>query len=132
MNNTLLNQEQPKPVFWFRVYAGCMAALYLLIALAGVVFIALSIGAQTNEFLITGIVYIPLGLFFGLGYLGAFFFKPSPGTWVYHLVLICIGFGGCPTIIAAIFLLIYYIKPEVKHYYGRELQKGVKSSFDFS
>ena len=132
MNNTHLQQEQPKAVFWFRVYAGAVAALYFLITLGGMVFIALSIGAETSEFLIMGIIYVPLGILFGLGYLGVFFFKPSPRAWVYHLVLICIGFGGCPTIAAAIPLLIYYIKPEVKHYYGRDLPKNVNSSFDFS
>lgn len=117
MNTQLV--EQPKAVFWFHVYAGCMAAMYALVAVVGVVLMVFSDRFPDQAMLIAGPLYISLGLTFCAGYAVSFFFKPSPFSWVYDLVLICIGFGGCPTIAAAIPLLIFWIKPETKAYFGK-------------
>lgn len=111
--------SQPKCVFWFKVYAGIMAWIYACVVAAGGVLIFLSRAEGERALLLVGGLYIALGAVFFIAYLLAFFFKPSPFSWVYHLVLICIGFGGCPTIAAAIPLLIYWIKPETKAFYGK-------------
>ena len=114
-------QDRPKPLFWFRVYAGFMAAIYIFVMIIGIGFLIFDFGIDEPAIsILMAIIYIALGLLFGGAYLLTYFLKPSPFSWVYDLVLICIGFGGCPTIIAAIPLLIYYIKPEMKQYYGKE------------
>jgi hypothetical protein len=112
--------DRPKVVFWFRVYAAFMAAIYGLVAVAGIVLMALSPSLDDPVLMILAPVYIVLGLVFGLAYALAFAFKPSPLSWVYDIVLICIGFGGCPTVAAAIPLLIFWIRPETRRYFGRE------------
>lgn len=112
--------ERPKVVFWFRVYAAFMASVYGIVVVAGVLLVALSPSLDDPVLVIVGPIYIVLGLVFGLGFALSFAFKPSPFSWVYDIVLICIGFGGCPTIAAAIPLLIFWIRPETRRHYGRE------------
>ena len=46
------------------------------------------------------------------------FTKPKPWTWVYNLVVICLGLTSC-SMIFCIPLLIFWLKPECKNYYGR-------------
>ena len=111
---------QPKVVFWFKIYAGFMAFLYFAVLVAGVLLMVFAPrSGDSLPLAIMGVVYIALGLVFALAYGLAFAFRPSPGSWVFHLILICIGFGGCPTIAAAVPLLIFWIKPETKRFYGR-------------
>lgn len=118
------SSQLPKAVFWFRVYAGCMAGLYGLVFLVGAACLIWGISsappADKPLFLVMGAMYGSIGFLFGVAYSLAFSFKPTPFAWVYHLVLICIGFGGCPTIAASIPLLIYWIKPEIRRYYGKQ------------
>ena len=110
----------PKVVFWFKVYAGFMALLYFAVLVAGVLLVVFAPQSGNGiPLTIMGAVYIALGFVLALAYSLVFAFKPSPGSWVFHLILICIGFGGCPTIAAAVPLLIFWIKPEIKRFYGR-------------
>ncbi len=44
--------------------------------------------------------------------------SPSPGSWVFHIVIICIGLSGC-TLPVSVLLLIHWTKPEVQAYFGR-------------
>jgi hypothetical protein len=66
-----------------------------------------------------GPVYIIIGLVFFIAYLIALFLNPGPGTWVYDLVLICFGMSSCCCLPITIPLLIFWIKPETKKYFGR-------------
>jgi hypothetical protein len=77
----------PKVVFWFRVYTGGMAALYVCCMLAAIVFA------------------LP------------FVLPRRPWVWVYDMVVICIGLTSCCIMPAALPLLIYWIKPEVKAWF---------------
>jgi ABC-type Fe3+-siderophore transport system permease subunit len=112
----------PKVVFWFRVYAGIMAAIYGLLLVVGVCMMVAALAFDVKDptlLLIMGGLYCALGLVFAVGFALAFLFKPSPFSWVYGFVLICIGFGGCPTIATSIPLLLFWIKPETRHYFGK-------------
>lgn len=111
---------EPKCLFWFKVYAGFLAFIYLVLAAAGGVLLALPSLAGEERFLgVLGVVYLALGVVFAVAFLVPFFLKPGPFAWVYGLVLICIGFSGCPTVFASVALLIYWIKPETKAYFGK-------------
>ncbi|MFN3652291.1 MAG: hypothetical protein ACK47B_22160 [Armatimonadota bacterium] len=65
------------------------------------------------------------GLAFGIGFLFsvpvlvALLLPPTPGTWVYHILVICLGLSGC-TLPLAVILLIYWFKPETQAYFGRQ------------
>jgi hypothetical protein len=65
-----------------------------------------------------GLLMLSAGLFFVVCLL-PLICRPRPWLWVYDLVVICIGFtSGCfwPICIP---LLIFWIKPEVKQYFGK-------------
>ena len=115
--------EAPPVIKWFRLYAGLMAALYGLLTLIGIVVLA-SAGASDEDIplmhkvILAGVFLLLCG---GLTAIFAFaLFAPRvPWVWVYDIVLIAIGLTSCLTIPAALPLLLYWIKPEAKAYFGR-------------
>jgi hypothetical protein len=64
-------------------------------------------------------VLIVVMLPFLAAFAASLFLKARPWVWVYDLVLIAFGFTGCLTLPFAIALLIYWLKPETKAYFGR-------------
>jgi hypothetical protein len=103
-----------------------MAALYL-ICLAAVIFgtvyyrheMVMPLDADS------WVLVAYLGLLFGicgvlaLVYLSSFFIHPRPWAWIYHLVLICVGLSSPCIMPASIPLLIFWIRPETRQYFGR-------------
>jgi MFS family permease len=113
----------PPPVlFWFRWYAGLMAAMYGLCVLAGPVLLVLAArtqGRQHDELLIQAVVMMIIGLPLTIACLVPFFLPRKPGAWVYDLVVICIGLTSCCCMPVTIPLLIYWIKPETKAWFNQ-------------
>ncbi|WP_211325572.1 hypothetical protein [Roseimicrobium gellanilyticum] len=64
-------------------------------------------------------MFLGLGAPFTVACLPPLVSSPRPWVWAYSRVLICIGFTGC-TLPFFIPLLIFWLKPEVKAYYGKE------------
>ena len=116
-------QAVPPVIFWFKVYAGGMALLYGLTILLGA-FLVL-VGTWEVEDIDPIEMYLVGGLLVGLGfvflglYVAALLLPRKPWVWVYDIVMIAIGLTSCLTMVAAIPLLIYWIKPEVQQYFGR-------------
>lgn len=117
---------EPRVWMWYRVYAGFMGGLYLLVMLGG---IALAVFAPSLEggggempemprFM--GVMYAVIGLPFAAAYLAAFFIPRVPWAWIYHLVLICVGLTSVCCMPATIPLLIFWLKPETKVFFGRQ------------
>jgi hypothetical protein len=69
---------------------------------------------------IMGVFYVVLGLVLMGASLLPFFVKPQPWVWIYDIVLIALGFTSCCFLAFSIPLLIYWIKPETRQYFGRE------------
>jgi hypothetical protein len=115
----------PPVVKWFRVYAGAMAGIYLLLILVfagGLVFAVMNqqrLDAERAQLIVMVGVLIVTMLPFLAAFVASLFLKARPWVWVYDLVLITFGFTGCLTLPFAIALLIYWIKPETKAYFGR-------------
>jgi hypothetical protein len=114
--------EAPPVLKWFKLYAGLMASLYGIITLIGL-FVVFAAGGDEEmslmEKLVVASIFLVLcgGLtaLFGFGV----FAPPVSWVWVYDIVLIAIGLTSCLTIPAALPLLLYWIKPETKAYFGR-------------
>ena len=70
---------------------------------------------------VMGAVFLILGLAFFVPYAIAPFLPRKSGVWVFGLVLICIGLTSLCCLPVCIPLLIYWSKPEMKAFYGREL-----------
>ncbi len=48
-----------------------------------------------------------------------FVLKPRPWLWIYHLVIICLGLTSPCFMPFSIPLLVFWIKPETKAFYGK-------------
>ena len=117
----------PPPVLtWFKVYTGLMAALYLLCFGAGIALVIASTSTsafssnERTQFLIMGVAYGVLGFIFLLLYAYGLMMPRKPWAWVYGVVLIGIGMTSICCLPATIPLLIHWLKPETKAFYGRE------------
>ena len=113
--------ERPTVCGWFIGYCVLMCVLYLFLMGVGLMYPKLAELAEEKqaEAKILGPVYFILGLVFLIPFAIAPFLQPSPGVWVYDLVLICLGMTSCCTLPLTIPLLIFWIKPETKSYFGR-------------
>ena len=76
---------------------------------------------SAEEPIIMGVIMIILGVVFCVPYALAPFLPRKSGVWVFGLVLICIGLTSLCCLPVCIPLLIHWLKPETKAFYGREL-----------
>jgi hypothetical protein len=119
--------EAPKVVFWFRIYCGFMTAVYVLMGLGSIAFIVFKSelsGSGKDDlpegfFLVYGIFLVALGLTLAASFAAPFFLPRKPWVWVYDIVLICVGLSSCACWPITIPLIIYWIKPEARAYFGR-------------
>lgn len=118
-----LNPAVPPVYKWFIAYCIFMALLYLGTALMGIVFIAAEPDAEMGEAeaKIMGSVFLVMGIVFGAGYAFGPFLPRQSWGWVFGLVLICIGLTSACCLPACIPMLIFWVKPEMKAFFGREL-----------
>jgi hypothetical protein len=118
-----LNQTTPSVYKWYVVYCIFMALLYLATAAVGIVFLFVEPDREMSaaEAKIMGSVFIILGLVFFVPYALAPFLPRKSWVWVLGLVLICIGLTSTCCLPACIPLLIFWLKPEMKAFYGRTL-----------
>ena len=109
--------RRPAVVAWFYAYCAGMALLYAgVLALFGWLASEGELGPSDDISLIAmAVVCVPLLLVFG----SAPLLPRRRWTWVYYLVLICLGMGGI-TAAASVPLLIFWIKPEAKAWFGRQ------------
>lgn len=119
----------PKPapavLGWYRAYAVAMALLYLATAGMGVAAIIgrnHMTGPDTSPVVLLGfgILAALLGLVLLAAFAAALLLPPKPWVWVYHLVLITVGMTSACCLPACIALLVFWLKPETRAYFGRD------------
>lgn len=113
--------DTPKVLPWFKVYAALFALLYFVCVAGSLVFLVNPswLDMERGEGLIMGGLMIAICLPLGIAFVLSFVFEPKPWVWIYDLVLICIGLTSPCCMPASIPLLIYWLKPEVRAYFGR-------------
>ena len=118
-----LTTTTPPAYKWFVVYCVFMALLYLTTAGMGIVFMFTEPDAEMSdaEAKIMGAVFLILGLVFFAPYALAPFLPRKSWVWVFGLVLICIGLTSVCCLPVCIPLLLFWLKPEMKSFYGRDL-----------
>lgn len=106
-----------KTHFWFKVYAGVMTAIYACLFGAGIFLLVADLGGTASEVTgqrVNGVFATIIGLaclvLYGIG----LFLPRRPWAWVYGVVLIGIGLTSCCILPAALPLLIFWLKPEMK------------------
>ena len=68
---------------------------------------------------VQGIVFVFIGPLLFIPFAIAPFLGRKSWVWVYDLVLICLGMTSCACLPATIPLLIFWLKPETKAWFGR-------------
>lgn len=118
-----LNPATPAVFTWFVVYCILMALLYLAMAAMGVAFLFMEPDQEVSaaEAKVMGGMFIILGLVFFVPYALGPILPRKSWVWVFGLVLICIGLTSLCCLPVCIPLLIFWLKPEMKEFYGRDL-----------
>lgn len=114
--------QPPKVLLWFKVYCGILCLLYLATAAFSVRFLLgdpddlempeLAARIMGGGLLVGGLVL------FGLSLL-PLILTPRPWLWTFDLVVICLGMTSACFLPACIPLLIFWLKPETKQYFGK-------------
>lgn len=108
---------------WFKIYAGVLVLLYLAMTAISLVFFLMDpaeLEMGRTEALVVGSIVLVVGLVFTAASAVPFFAGPRPWSWVYSIVLICLGMTSACFLPFCIPLLIFWLKPEVKAYYGKQ------------
>ncbi len=116
-------ETAPPVVLWARIYAGALALVYLLVAALGVFVLVMGVAVApgTKDALpatLMGIIYLLLGIAFAIPTTWGAFAGRKKYVWYLHLGLICLGFTSCACLPVCIPLIIYWLKPETKAWYG--------------
>ena len=116
------NETGRKAFLWYRVYCGILAALYLLVTVLGVfmsIYAPKTHNSTSEENMILGVVYAIMGVVFFIIYAVALFLPRKPYNWIVGIVTMALGMTGCCFLPFLIPLMIYWLKPETKAYFGR-------------
>lgn len=115
---------KPTVVTWYQVYCCLMMTLYVVVGI-GAVALYLNLdnlgemeGEDRTMLTIQSLIYVamsvPLTIFFLVGFL----VPRRRWGWIYGIIAIALGLTSCCTWPATIPLLIYWLKPETKAYFG--------------
>jgi hypothetical protein len=117
--------ERPAVWPWFVAYAIFMALLYLIVGGFGATILVLGpekFATERNDadiMMVQGVLFTIMGVALCVPFAIAPFLPRKPGVWIFDLVLICLGLTSCACLPATIPLLIFWLKPETKRWFGR-------------
>lgn len=119
--DALLLEERPPVIKWFRWYCAVLAVVYLGLAAFSLVIIVIGPTEEMSrgEALVIGGVLLIMGLVLMGAAILPLVVRPQPWLWTYDLVIICLGMTSACFLPACIPLLIYWIRPETKSYFGK-------------
>ena len=100
-------------VGWFKVYAAVLCLCYVGTGALGFVLLG------DAEERVVGIVLITMSIPLLAACALPLILSPRPWLWTYDLVLICLGMTSACFLPACIPLLIAWMKPDLKRYFGR-------------
>ena len=109
--------ETPPVWTWYLVYAVLMALMYVTVL--GFALVLTSTGPMRGENLVMAVVLAAVSVPFAIAFGVAPFLPKRPWAWYYHLALIALGMTSACCMLASIPLLIYWLKPETKAFFGR-------------
>lgn len=116
------NELGQKTFFWYRVYCLVLFVIYLLVAGIGIILALVPYEVNPEnpaEAIAMGVAYGLIGGILALVYGAAIFLPRKPFNWIFGIVMIAIGMTSCCFLPATIPLLIFWLKPETKAYFGR-------------
>lgn len=108
---------RPAVILWYRVYAATTLLLYVGM-LVGWTMLNTGDRPHGPEAALMLLIVLGAALVFGGFYAVAAMVPYKPWGWTLGLVAICLGLSSC-LVVAAVPLLIYWMKPETKAAFGR-------------
>ena len=108
--------------FWYRMYCGSLSLLYALIMVFGGFMAYMRPNTReysSEETMVLGIIYALMGAVFFVVFLVATLLPAKPYNWIVGIVMIGLGMTSCCLWPAVIPLLIYWVKPETRSFFGR-------------
>lgn len=111
----------PGVIIAFRVFAVVFALMYLAVIALGGVFLVFgdALDLEPGEGYVTAAMLLVVGAPLFFAYVIALMLPRKPWVWIYNLVLISLGLTSCLTLPAALPLLLYWLKPPAKAWFGR-------------
>jgi uncharacterized membrane protein len=113
---------RPPVVRWFYVYCAVLCVVYLAVAAFCLPLFLIEpaeLDMGKTEAVVMGVVFLVMGLVFFVLFLMPFFLPQRPWVWVFDLVLICIGMTSACFLLACVPLLLFWVKPETKAWFGK-------------
>ncbi len=115
------DERPPGVILWFKLYSAFLSFIYLLCV--GLSFVFLLVDPAKLEMdavaaKVTGAVMLLVGLGLFAACLLPLVLAQRPWLWIYDLVIICFGFTSVCFWPICIPLLIFWLKPETKKYFG--------------
>jgi hypothetical protein len=117
------SRSRPKVITWFNVYCIFLCVIYLAVALFPVLifFLASDDPEMPRAFAIMiGGLFALMGMVLFAMSLLPLVLRPRPWLWTYDLVIICLGMTSACFLPVCIPLMLFWIKPETKKYFGNE------------
>ena len=106
---------------WYVTYCAFMALLYLACVGMGAVFLLVdpeAMGSEPFEAILTGVVLIAISLPLMLAFAAGPFLPRRSWAWIAGMLLICVGMTSCCCIPACLPMLLQWIKPDTKAWFG--------------
>ena len=122
--NSFLNVATPPVYKWYVAYCVTMALLYVSLIVMGIVFMFIEPDRDMSaaEAKVMSVVFIIFGLLFSVPFAAAPFLPRKSWVWVYGIVLISIGLSSACCLPVCLPLLLFWLKPEMKAFYGRNVK----------
>ena len=123
LNDTVLQSEipnQPDVVKWFKVYCGIVCLFSLcFVPVSWMFFLVPPTDMSESEANFMGLGFLGVSLVSAAMFVVPFCVTTRPWLWTYGLVLICFGLTSAGCFPACVPLLIFWIKPETKRFFGK-------------
>lgn len=125
MNQQPFNQDNEigrRTFFWYRVYLAAMVFLYAATIIFGIYLLVAKPATsqyEASEMFLMGALYTAIGAIFFVVFAAALFLPRKPWNWIVGIVMMALGMTSCCFVPFLIPLLIYWLKPETKAYFGR-------------
>lgn len=117
-----VNEIGQRAYFWYRIYLGVLAVLYLAVTVLGVVLALLKPETADHDretLFMVSILYAVIGAVLFMISLIALSLPVKPYNWLIGLVMIVLGMTSCLFLPFLIPLFVYWMKPETKAFFGR-------------
>ena len=111
---TIQINSRPKVIIWFKVYAILLSLIYFFMVIISPIFLL----SGESGFILSGLFIIILCFPLFIISILPVFLPRRPWVWVYSLIIIGIGMTSACCLPASLPLLIFWLKPDVKRFYG--------------